>query len=111
MPWLIHLSSFPAPRRRQKMAELPVVYQHAPKAHNSERPDISRADFTWCMTAIYWGWSVEDTAARLIVESRKAHENGETYAITTARNAASAIHSARRPKLMPLSPSAPGTPA
>ena len=31
---------------------------------NSEEtgPDISRADFVFCMTAITWGWSVADTA-------------------------------------------------
>jgi len=23
------------------------------------------ADFAWCMTAIDWGWSIEDTAAKL----------------------------------------------
>ena len=27
----------------------------APLAHDGERPDISRADFEWCMTAIDWG--------------------------------------------------------
>jgi RepB DNA-primase from phage plasmid len=64
---------------------------------NSERngPDVSRADFVWCMTAIDWGWDIEETAARLIEESRKARENGEGYANLTARNAATAVERSR----------------
>jgi RepB DNA-primase from phage plasmid len=69
---------------------------HAPKAHNSDRPDISRADFTWCMTAIDWGWSIEETTAKLLSESSKARENGEQYAVNTARNAAAPVER-RRP--------------
>jgi hypothetical protein len=63
----------------------------APPARDDLRPDISRADFTWCMIAIDWGWSVEDTAARLMEESSKARENGERYARLTSRRAAAAI--------------------
>jgi RepB DNA-primase from phage plasmid len=74
--------------------------QHAPPVHQGERPDISKADFTWCMTAIDWGWSIEETAARLLQESSKAQENGELYAKTTAQNAAAAV--ARRQNLKPL---------
>jgi hypothetical protein len=69
---------------------------------SSSRPGKTRdsmADFTWCMTAIDWGWSVEDTAARLLQESSKARENGEAYAAKTASNAAAAI--ARRQVLKP----------
>ena len=60
---------------------------------NSEEtgPDISRADFVWCMTAITWGWSVDDTAERLMEESTKAQANGKGYAELTARNAALAV--------------------
>jgi hypothetical protein len=60
---------------------------------NSEEtgPDISRADFVWCMTAITWGWSVDETAARLMEESTKARGNGKPYAELTARNAALAV--------------------
>ena len=42
-----------------------------------DRPDISRADFTFCLLAINWGWGVEETATRLLQESGKAQENGE----------------------------------
>lgn len=55
------------------------------------RPDISRADFTWCMIAIDWGWSVTDTAARLMQLSPKARENGERYTLRTAQNAAAVV--------------------
>lgn len=65
--------------------------EHAPKAHGADRADISRADFTWCMTAIDWGFSVDETAARLMEESFKAQENGPDYAQETARNAAAAV--------------------
>lgn len=65
--------------------------QGAPPIHNGDRPDISRADFTWCRTAIAWGWSVEETATRLMGLSGKAKENGKNYALTTAKNAADAF--------------------
>jgi hypothetical protein len=65
--------------------------ENAPPAREGGRPDISRADFTFCLLAIDWGWGVEETAARLMQESGKAHENGQTYALQTAQNAAAAI--------------------
>ncbi|HWG47466.1 MAG TPA: hypothetical protein VN688_32175, partial [Gemmataceae bacterium] len=65
--------------------------EHAPPARDGDRPDISRADFTFCLLAIDWGWSVEETAARLMQESAKARENGEAYARRTADNAAAAL--------------------
>ena len=60
---------------------------------NSEEtgPDTSRADFVWCMTAITWGWSKDETALRLMEESTKAQTNGKAYAELTARNAALAV--------------------
>jgi hypothetical protein len=63
----------------------------APAARAGGRPDISRADFTFCLLAIDWGWGVEETAARLLEHSGKAQENGEAYALRTARNAAAAL--------------------
>lgn len=60
-------------------------------SHGEDRPDISRADFTWCRTAIEWGWSVQDTAHRLMELSSKARENGERYAVLTATNAAASV--------------------
>ena len=65
--------------------------ENAPSARGGDRPDISRADFTFCLLAIDWGWGVEETAARLLQESGKARENGEANALHTARNAEAAI--------------------
>ena len=65
--------------------------QGAPPTRDNTGPDISRADFTWCMTAVDWGWSIEATAAQLMEESSKARENGERYALMTAQNASAAV--------------------
>lgn len=77
--------------RAGKWPSYQYCIDHAPKAHGGDKPDISRADFTWAMTAIDWGHSPEDTASRLMEESAKAQENGERYALDTARNAAAAV--------------------
>ncbi len=69
--------------------------QNAPPAHHGDRPDVSRADFTFCLLAIDWGWSIEETCARLLEKSSKARENGESYARLTAQRAAAAVD--RRP--------------
>jgi hypothetical protein len=65
---------------------------------NSEEngPDRSRADFVWCMTAITWGFGVDDTAEHLMEESTKAQANGRDYAKLTARNAALAVERRRQ---------------
>src|SRR5207245_10018275 len=52
---------------------------------------VSRADFTFCLLAIDWGWSVEETSERLLEKSRKAQENGAGYAWRTAQRAAAAV--------------------
>jgi len=63
----------------------------APLAHNRERLDVSRADFTFCLLAIDWGWTVPDVCRRLLQMSPKARERGEAYAEITAQRAAAAI--------------------
>jgi hypothetical protein len=65
--------------------------ENPPAARGGSRPDVSRADFTWCRIALDWGFSIEETAARLIDESPKAKESGEAYALRTARSAAAAL--------------------
>ena len=65
--------------------------ENAPPARDGDRPDISRADFTFCLLAIDWGWGVEETAARLLQESGKAQDEGERYALRTAKAASKAI--------------------
>jgi len=62
----------------------------APKG-TSGNPKRSLADFTWCRTAIEWGWSVEATAGHLMEVSTKAKENGEAYAVLTATRAAESV--------------------
>jgi len=89
----------PAPRRvsstytgPKKWPSYARCVQNAPLVHAGDnRPDISKADWVWCMTAIDWGFSIEDTAARLMQESTKAQENGEQYALKTAHRAALAV--------------------
>ena len=76
---------------RRKWPSYQRCVQQAPLVRGGEdRPDISKADFVWCMIALDWGWSMAATAARLMQESRKAQENGERYALRTAQNAAAA---------------------
>jgi hypothetical protein len=65
--------------------------ENAPAARDGDRPDVSRADFTWCLIALDWGFDVEETADRLMNESPKAQESGEAYAVRTARCAAAAL--------------------
>jgi hypothetical protein len=67
----------------------------APRSLSGNGPDRSMADFTWCMTAIDWGWSIENTAAKLPEVSEKARERvqlgDEGYPLITAQNAAAAV--------------------
>lgn len=54
-------------------------------------PDRSMADFFWCMLAAQRGWSIEETADKLLEVSAKAQERAhlhdEGYALITAQNA------------------------
>jgi hypothetical protein len=68
----------------------------APQNGDGTGADRSRADFTWCIIAIDWGWPVGKVAARLMMESSKAQENGGEYARRTAANAAKAVERRRR---------------
>jgi hypothetical protein len=65
--------------------------QNAPPTHLGDRPDVSRADFTFCLLAIDWGWSLAETCERLLEKSSKARENGEGYAWLTTQHAAAAV--------------------
>ncbi len=57
--------------------------------------DCKPADLQFCIWAIQRGWSIEETAARLLEVSPQARERrkfkGETYAIRTAQKAAAAV--------------------
>jgi hypothetical protein len=63
----------------------------APVRADGEK-DRSLADFTWCCTAIRWGWSSEEAAGQLGLEPlSKAAERGRQYARHTAEKAAAAV--------------------
>lgn len=66
----------------------------APPAKEGDGPDRSLADFVWCMMAAQRGWSIEDTANKLLEVSAKAQERArlrdEGYALITVQNAAAA---------------------
>src|SRR5271163_2962831 len=81
--------------RNRKWPDYARCVEGAPLNGDKTGPDISRADFTFCMIAVDWGWSVDETAARLMEESTKAQEkgNGEAYAARTARAGAAAANS------------------
>ena len=79
------------PEKNRRWPSYAMCVDGAPLNSEETGPDISRADFVWCMTALTWGWSVDETAARLMEESTKAQANGERYAKLTARNAALAV--------------------
>jgi hypothetical protein len=94
-PPLPSLSSRPAryPVKRAGWRRWPsyeMCLNGAPKG-TSGNPKRSLADFTWCRTAIEWGWSVEATASHLMEVSTKAKENGEAYAAETASSAARSV--------------------
>jgi hypothetical protein len=69
--------------------------QNAPVAHHSDRPDVSRADFTFCLLAIDWGWSVADTYTRLLEKSGKAQQSGPAYARLTVERAGAVVQRRR----------------
>jgi len=87
---------------RKKWPSYHFCIEHAPMTHGEDRPDISRADFTWCRTAIEWGWSTQATASRLLELSTKAKENGERYAVETAARAAESVE--RQPYRLKAAP-------
>ncbi len=78
------------------MAELREVPADGSLNHAGAAPGVSRADFTWCLTAYDWHWPVESIAERLMLVSTKAQQNGERYALLTAENAATAVESRRQ---------------
>jgi hypothetical protein len=93
---LVTSDSSPARVSNDRRARRWPSYEHcvagAPMRHRGDQTDISRADFTFCLISLDWGWSIADTAARLLEISSKARENGERYAWLTVERAAAALH-------------------
>jgi len=82
--------SRPGPDKR-RWPSYAIALKGAPQNSEDTGRDTSRADFVWCMTAITWEWSVDETADRLMEESPKARKAGRGYADLTARKAALAV--------------------
>jgi hypothetical protein len=82
---------FLSPRAPRKWPSYERCLRGAPLAHNADRPDVSRADFTFCLLAIDWGWTVPEVSRRLLQMSSKARDSGEAYATLTAQRAADAV--------------------
>ena len=91
----------PFSRGTDKWPSYALCLDKAPRNRDDSGPDRSRADYVWCMIAISWGHGVDDTAARLPQESRKAREEGLSYTMQTARQAEAAVE--RRRQQQPLS--------
>jgi hypothetical protein len=77
--------------RARKWPDYSRCLQSAPPNQGNTGPDTSRADFTWCMTALDWGFDIPETTTRLMEVSAKAKENGPRYAALTTQNAAAAV--------------------
>ena len=87
----------PFSRGTDKWPSYGLCLDRAPRNRDGSGPDRSRADYVWCMIAISWGHSVDDTAARLLQKSLKAREEGKSYAMQTARQAADAVERQQQP--------------
>jgi len=79
--------------RARKWPNYDRCLQSAPPNHGNTGPDTSRADFTWCMTALDWGFDIAETTAKLMEVSDKPRENGARYATLTTQNAAVTVES------------------
>jgi len=91
----------PARGRSRPRPDYERCVREAPRNHGDTAPDISRADFTWCMIAIDWGFPVGVVAERLLEASSKAREQGDRYASLTAGKAAAAVARRRPPNDKP----------
>lgn len=72
----------------------------APPNQEGSGPDRSMADFFWCLKAVQRGWSIDETANKLLEVSARAQERArlrdEGYALITAQNAAAAAERSKQ---------------
>jgi hypothetical protein len=91
--------SLPFSRRQMSGERHWPDYQHclerAPLSKEHGGPDRSSADFDWCKRAARFGWSVDETAIKLLEVSEKAQEcrsiGDPGYVRITAQNAADSV--------------------
>ena len=86
-----HATRWPSSRHPRAWPSYERCLQNAPCARDRDRPDVSRADFTFSLLAMDWGWSPAATIERLLDNSRKARENGTAYARRTVERAAAVL--------------------
>jgi hypothetical protein len=60
------------PGSNRKWPSYAIALDSTPLNSEETGPDVSRADFVWCMTAISWGFGEDETANRLMQENAKA---------------------------------------
>jgi RepB DNA-primase from phage plasmid len=79
-----------------------IAADGAPLNKAGTGPDLSRADFVWCMTCSTWGFDEKEITERLLEESEHARHpgNGQPYAGRTATRAAAYVEQRRRQKQM-----------
>lgn len=100
-PSLRRASHEPRPRTpgyRTHLAGLERCVAGAPPSKEGPGPDRSMADFFWCMMAAQRGWSIEETAEKLMEVSAKAQERAPARldALITAQNGAAAAERGRQ---------------
>jgi len=80
-------------RRPKRWPDYQRCIDGAPTNSDGSGPDVSRADWVWCMTAASWGWPENEIAQQLKLLSSKARENGERYvALTASKATKAALH-------------------
>jgi hypothetical protein len=67
-----------------------IELSRAPRRDDG-KPDRSKADINFAIRCRKWGWSEEETAAKLRAESAKAKRRRDGYAERTARRASQII--------------------
>ena len=79
-----------------------IAADGAPLNKAGTGPDLSRADFVWCMTCSTWGFEEKEITERLLQESEHARMpgNGQPYAERTAKRASAYVEQRRRQKQM-----------
>jgi len=99
VPLRPHRAHGPHARERQ-WPDYQRSLEGAPPNREGSGPDRSMADFFWCMLAARRGWSIEETAHKLVEVSDRARERvrlkDRGYPLVTAEKAAAAAAKGRQ---------------